>query len=110
MTKNRLGSAKKAKANEKYYFKVVSSQNKAVKEAEINKEEDKKKKWLVDARNAADSWVAQAEKMIADNADKIDEADKKLVEEKIADVKKVLENTSSTCQKHPAAKVAFSIY
>ncbi len=61
-----------------------------VKEAEAKKEEDKIKKEWVDARNNADSSVAQAEKMIADNADKIDEADKKLVEEKVAAVKEVL--------------------
>jgi molecular chaperone DnaK len=70
--------------------------DKLVKEAEANKEADKKKKDLVDARNAADSSVAQGEKMIRDNADKIDEADKKLVEEKIADLKKTLENTSAS--------------
>ncbi len=67
-----------------------------VKEAEAKKEEDKKKKEAVDARNNADSWVAQAEKMIKDNADKIEEDDKKSVEEKIAKVKEVLEKTDAT--------------
>jgi molecular chaperone DnaK len=61
-----------------------------VKEAESKKDEDKKKKDLVDSKNTADSTVAQADKMLADNADKIDEADKKLVEEKIAKVKEIL--------------------
>jgi molecular chaperone DnaK len=42
--------------------------DKLVKEAEEKKDEDKKKKDLVDARNTADSTVAQAEKMLADNA------------------------------------------
>ena len=64
--------------------------DKLVKEAEAKKEEDKKKKDLVDARNQADSGVAQAEKMLADNADKVEEADKTSVEEKIAKVKEVL--------------------
>ncbi len=67
-----------------------------VKEAEAKKEEDKKKKDLVDARNNADSSVAQAEKMIKDNTDKIEEADKKSIEEKIEKVKKVLENTDAS--------------
>lgn len=70
--------------------------DKLVKEAEAKKEEDKKKKDLVDARNHADSWVAQADKMLADNADKIDETDKKLVEEKIAKVKEILTKTDAT--------------
>jgi molecular chaperone DnaK len=48
-----------------------------VKEAEAKKDEDKKKKDLVDARNTADSTVAQADKMLADNADKISDEDKK---------------------------------
>ena len=55
--------------------------NKLVKEAEAKREEDKGKKDLVDARNLADSTVAQAEKMMSDNKDKIDEADKKSIEE-----------------------------
>jgi molecular chaperone DnaK len=67
-----------------------------VKEADAKKDEDKKKKEQVDARNTADSTVAQADKMLADNADKVDEADKKLVEEKIAAVKEVLGKTEST--------------
>jgi len=61
-----------------------------VKEAEAKKEEDKKKKDMVDARNTADSTVAQAEKMLRDNEGKVEEDDKKLVEEKIAKVKEVL--------------------
>ncbi len=67
-----------------------------VKEAEAKKEEDKKKKDMADARNTADSTVAQAEKMLADNADKIDEEDKKSVELKIAAVKEVLGKAEAT--------------
>lgn len=67
-----------------------------VKEAEAKKEEDKKKKDAVDARNNADSSVAQAEKMIKDNSDKIEESDKKSIEEKISKVKEVLEKAEST--------------
>ncbi|MFK7779932.1 MAG: molecular chaperone DnaK [Candidatus Gracilibacteria bacterium] len=67
-----------------------------VKEAESKKEEDKKKKEQVDSRNTADSTVAQAEKMLADNADKVEDADKKLVEEKIAAVKEILGKTDAT--------------
>jgi len=64
--------------------------DKLVKEAEAKKDEDKKKKDLVDSRNNADSTVAQAEKMLTDNKDKIEEADKKIVEEAIEKVKEVL--------------------
>ena len=74
-----------------------------VKEAEAKKEEDKKKKDLVDARNHADSGVAQAEKMIADNADKIDDADKTKVEEKITKVKEVLGKADASKEEFEAA-------
>ena len=67
-----------------------------VKDAEAKKEEDKKKKGLVDARNTADSTVAQAEKMLLDNKDKIDEADKKSVEEAITKIKEILAKTDAS--------------
>lgn len=67
-----------------------------VKEAEAKKEEDKKKKELVDARNHADAGVAQAEKMLRDNADKINEEDKKAIEDKVADVKAILSQSNAT--------------
>ncbi|PZM83809.1 molecular chaperone DnaK [Candidatus Gracilibacteria bacterium] len=67
-----------------------------VKEAEAKRDEDQKKKAVVDARNNADSTVAQAEKLIRDNADKVDEADKKSLEEKISKVKEILAKTDAT--------------
>ena len=67
-----------------------------VKEAEAKKEEDKKKKEAIDARNMADSTSYQAQKMIDDNKDKIEEADKKELEEKIEAVKKAMENPTAT--------------
>ena len=67
-----------------------------VKEAEAKKDEDKKKKESIDARNMADSTSYQAQKMIDDNKDKIEEADKKELEEKITNLKIVLENIEAT--------------
>ena len=45
-----------------------------VKDAEAHAEEDRKRKEEVEARNQADSLVYQAEKVLKDNADKIDAA------------------------------------
>lgn len=70
--------------------------DKLIKEAEAKKDEDKKKKESIDARNMADSTVYQAEKMIADNADKVSDDDKKEVEEKVSKVKEVLGKSDST--------------
>ena len=70
--------------------------DKLVKEAEAKREEDQKKKSQADARNHADSTIAQAEKLIRDNADKIDEADKKSLEEKISKLKEILWNPNAS--------------
>jgi molecular chaperone DnaK len=70
--------------------------DKLVKEAEEKREEDQAKKGQVDARNGADAGVAQAEKMMADNADKISDEDKTLLEDKIKDVKDILAKTDAT--------------
>ena len=61
-----------------------------VKEAEAKKEEDKKRKEAADSRNNADSTIAQSEKLIRDNSDKISEEDKKALEEKIGKLKESL--------------------
>jgi len=76
-----------------------------VKEAEEKAEDDKARKSGVEARNLADSTVAQSEKTLADNADKVPEADKKEAEKAITELKKVLENVSATKEElEPATK------
>ncbi len=69
---------------------------KLVKEAEAKREEDKKRKEAIEAKNMAESTVYQAEKMITDNKDKIEEADKKELEEKIKALKDILAKTDAT--------------
>ena len=51
-----------------------------VKDAEANKEADKKKRELVDAKNQADSLVNSTEKSLKEHADKIEQADKDAIE------------------------------
>ena len=60
-----------------------------VKEAEENAESDKKKRELVDTRNQADSLVNETEKNIKEHGDKVEEKDKKKIEEDIEALKKV---------------------
>ena len=62
-----------------------------VKEAEAHREEDRKRKELIEARNQADAAIYQAEKTLKDLGDKAAEADKKAVEEAIEALKKVME-------------------
>ena len=69
--------------------------NKMVKEAEANKEADKKKRDSVDARNQADSLVFSTEKSLKEHGDKISAEEKKAIESGIADLKKSLEGADA---------------
>ena len=60
-------------------------------DAELHADEDLSRRELIELRNLADSAAYQAEKTIADNADKIDEALKAEVEEKVKAVREALE-------------------
>jgi molecular chaperone DnaK len=64
-----------------------------VKEAEANKEADKKKRDSVDARNQADSLVFSTEKSLKEHGDKISAEEKNAIETGITDLKKSLEGT-----------------
>ncbi len=65
--------------------------NKAVKDAEQHAEEDKKRKELVQTKNEADNLVFALEKMLRDNGDKIDAADKEKLTKAIEQAKKDFE-------------------
>jgi len=68
---------------------------KMVKEAEANKEADKKKRESVDARNQADSLIFSTEKSLKEHGDKVSAQEKKSIEDAIVDLKKSLEGTDS---------------
>jgi len=67
--------------------------NKMVKEAEANKEADKKKKDSVDARNQADTLLHATEKNIKEHGAKVSEADKKTIETSAANLRNALKGT-----------------
>ena len=69
--------------------------NKMVKDAEANKEADKKKRESVDARNQADSLIFSTEKSLKEHGDKISAEEKKAIENGIADLKKSLDGTDA---------------
>jgi molecular chaperone DnaK len=64
---------------------------KMVNDAEAHADEDKERKEKIEVRNNADSMVYQTEKLLSENADKIDEGEKTNIEAAIADLKKALE-------------------
>ncbi|MDR2033786.1 MAG: molecular chaperone DnaK [Helicobacteraceae bacterium] len=64
--------------------------NRMVKEAEAHKEEDKRRKELVEARNQADSLIYQTEKTLKENEAAISAEDKGKIETAIANLKETL--------------------
>lgn len=69
---------------------------KLVREAEANREADKKRKEGIEARNMADSAVYQAEKTLKDNEGKFDAKLGEDAKAKIEDLKKALADTNGT--------------
>ena len=63
-----------------------------VKDAEANAADDRKRRDEVEARNQADSLVYQAEKVLKDNADKIDSSLRSEVEGKIEPVRQAIKD------------------
>ncbi len=59
-------------------------------DAELHKEEDRKRKELVETRNQADALVHASEKSLKDLGDKVDAATKGSVEKEIENVKKAM--------------------
>jgi molecular chaperone DnaK len=62
-----------------------------VKDAELHSADDRRRKELVDARNAADGLVYTTEKSLAELGDKIDPATRSQVENAVSDLKRAME-------------------
>ncbi|TXG98150.1 MAG: molecular chaperone DnaK, partial [Nevskiaceae bacterium] len=88
-----------------------------VKDAESHEADDKSRREAVEARNHLDNAIYQAEKLITDNRDKIQPADRAEVEREIESAKKVLESNreakdaqSATALKEAEEKLKKSLY
>jgi molecular chaperone DnaK len=62
-----------------------------VKDAELNASEDRKKKDLVEARNAADAQVYAVEKALADLGSKLDSSSRSQAEAAVAELKSAMQ-------------------
>ena len=65
---------------------------KMVKDAEANKEEDKKKREEIDAKNSADSLVASTEQSLKEHGDKVSAEDKKTIEKDLQSLKDAIKS------------------
>jgi molecular chaperone DnaK len=79
--------------------------DKMVKEAEAHAEEDRKRREVVELRNEADNLVFRTEKLLSENADKINDDVKKPVEEAIAELKTALEGEDNDAVKAAVEKL-----
>ena len=68
---------------------------KMVKDAEANKEEDKKKRETVDVRNQADTLIHSTEKNLKEHGTKISDAEKKAIEDASSSLKEALKGTDT---------------
>ena len=94
--------AKDLGTNKEQNITITASSNlkeeeieKAIKEAEMHAEEDKKRKEFVETKNQADNMVYTLEKTMKENADKIGEEDKKKLEAALEKAKKDFESTET---------------
>ena len=68
---------------------------KMVKDAEANKDEDKKKRESVDTRNQADTLIHSTEKNLKEHGSKITDAEKKAIEDASSSLKEALKGTDN---------------
>ena len=91
-------TAKDLGTNKEQSITITSSTNlsdeevdRMVKEAEANKEEDKKRKEEADLKNDAESLVNQTEKSLKDLGDKVSDKEKEEAEDLVKELKEALE-------------------
>jgi len=68
------------------------------KDAELHADDDKKKRQLIDTKNAADSLIFTAEKTVKDAGDKVDSNLKSDVEEKIKNLRQIKDQENITIE------------
>jgi len=82
--------------------------NSMVKDAELHKEEDKKRKDAVEARNQADALVHQTEKSMSELGEKVPAEDRSNIEAVLNDLKEVLKDENSSKEQIDAKVEALS--
>ena len=82
--------------------------NNMVKDAELHKEEDKKRKDAVEARNQADALVHQTEKSMSELGEKVPAEDRSNIEAVLNDLKEVLKDENSSKEQIDAKVEALS--
>jgi molecular chaperone DnaK len=79
---------------------------KMVKDAEANAAEDKKRREAVDAKNHADALVHSTEKALAEHGSKVEEPERRAIEDALADLKEALKGDDAEAIKAKTNTVA----
>jgi molecular chaperone DnaK len=79
---------------------------KMVKDAEANAAEDKKRREAVDAKNHADSLVHSTEKALAEHGSKIEESERRAIEDAVSDLKEALKGDDAEAIKAKTGTLA----
>jgi len=80
--------------------------DKMVRDAEAHADEDKKKREAIEARNHADSMVYTTEKSLKEHGDKIDAVEKGDIENKLTELKKLMEGEDAEAIKKATEELA----
>ena len=81
-----------------------------VRDAEAHADEDRKKRETIEARNHADSMVYSTEKSLKEFGDKIDAVEKGNIENKITELKKVMDSDDTEAIKKATDELAQSAH
>jgi molecular chaperone DnaK len=84
--------------------------DKMVRDAEAHADEDKKKREAIEARNHADSMVYSTEKSLKEFGDKIDAVEKGTIENKLAELKKLMDGEDAEAIKKATDELAQSAH
>ena len=79
---------------------------KMVKDAEANAAEDKKRREAVDAKNHADALVHSTEKALAEHGSKVEESERRAIEDAVSDLKEALKGDDAEVIKAKTNTVA----
>lgn len=79
--------------------------NKMVKDAEAHAEEDKRRREEAEARNQADGVIYQTEKTLKEHGGKLDESDRKLVEDALEEAKEALKGSDVDRIRHTSEQL-----
>jgi molecular chaperone DnaK len=80
--------------------------DKMVRDAEAHADEDKKKREVIEAKNHADSMVYTTEKSLKEHGDKIDAVEKGNIENKLAELKKLMDGEDAEAIKKATEELA----